>query len=111
MKVGKFVYFQGQVGLIRSIGDIDSRDGSPILSNDGNLRKAMPDDESYIYAIPAIEVHFLQDDGTTRMRLDEEGAYPRPVTDNLYIPSQHWNQVELLDATDIRIPESRRRKR
>lgn len=111
MKVGKFVYFEDNIGIIRSIGDIDSRSGKPILTDDGNLRKARPDEETYQYAIPAIELHFIDNDGKTKMRLDEEGAYPRPVTDNLYISNTYWNQVELLDGGDSRIPESRRRKR
>jgi hypothetical protein len=81
MRRGNFVFYDNQVGVIANIN----------------------------HDPPAVEIHFLMPDGTTRMRLNEDNPNrPYPETDSVILSDEHWHEIELLSTQDTRIPENRR---
>jgi hypothetical protein len=84
LKVGQFVVYQDEIGVINRIYRVD-------------------DDNA------AIEIHYLMPDGTTRMKLNEENKDRYfAETDIRVVMEENWDEVEPLSPFDERIPENRR---
>jgi hypothetical protein len=84
LKVGQFVVYQDEIGVIARIYRVDDTNA-------------------------AIEIHYLMPDGTTRMKLNEENKDRYfAETDIRVVMEENWDEVEPLSPFDERIPENRR---
>lgn len=95
------------VGIVAGFGSLQP-DGKPYLVREkdeiqNSLRLASSDEPTR--GSPVMEIHPVNDDGTTRMRLEDN----KLVTDVVYVHQELWPHIEKLDRRDSRIPLRRRK--